>query len=463
MIELVARKPAMVDAGLVEGLREQVNGQVLVPGDSGYGEARRIWNGMIDKRPAVIVRAVSDVDVQRAVDFARDNGLELSIKGGGHNVAGLAVAEGGVMLDMGEMSAVQVDPVSRTARVQGGALWRHVDAATAKYGLATTGGVISSTGVAGLTLGGGIGWLVGKYGMAVDNLLSATVVTASGEIVIASEASHPDLFWAIRGGGGNFGVVTSFEFKLHPVSEVLAGFVAFPVAEARQVLERYRDFTMTAPDELTAYAQISKDPESGERVIAISVFWPGKIEEGERIIDPVRSFGTPIAEMIAPMPYAEWQQLFDAEFPHGFRYYWKGSLLRELDDVVLQEMADRVSDPPHEWSGAAIEWYRGAMNRVDPGATAFAHRDAEYQLVMVAAWDDDADDASAIEWTRGLYQAVAPHGIDGSFLNFNNFDADERTARVRAGYGSNWDRLVEIKRRYDPENLFNQNNNISPE
>jgi FAD/FMN-containing dehydrogenase len=448
---------------LVEAFASNINGQVLGPRDLGYHESRRIWNGMIDRYPAVIVRVSDEVDVQRTIAFAQEQNLVLSVKGGGHNVAGYAVADGGVMLDMGDMNAVQVDPVTRTARVQGGALWRDVDAATAVHGLATVGGVIPSTGVGGLTLGGGIGWLVGKYGMTIDNLLSATVVTANGDVVTASGASHPDLFWAIRGGGGNFGVVTSFEFKLHPVQTVLAGMVAYPVSEAPDVLAFYREFAEQAPDDLTPYAQISTEPESRMRVVAIAAFWPGDLDEGERIIAPLRSFGTPIVDAFEPMPYVNWQLAFEEEFPHGRHYYWKGSLLQSIDDRILELVAEYGASSPLESSVVVIEGYRGAMNRVDSAATAFAHRNAHYQLVASAITDDPAEDFIAKEWARSIHTEAAPFSLNGGFLNFNSDDRDERTAaRVRAGYGSNWERLAQIKRRYDPNNVFSQNNNIPP-
>ena len=406
MIHASGQKPQSVelDRQALDGLRKRVSGSVLTGGEPGYDESRTIWNGMIDKRPAVIVRAIDEVDVQRAVVFARDQGLSLSVKSGGHNVAGYAVTDGGVMIDLSEMRAVRVDPILCRAYVEGGAIWRGVDAATTQHGLATTGGVISSTGVAGLTLGGGIGWLVGKHGMSIDNLVSATIVTASGDIITASQESNPDLFWAIRGGGGNFGVLTSFELALHPQGDVLAGFVAYPVSEAREVLEFYRQFTRTAPDELGAYAQISTDVESGMRLVAIAVFWPGDLAEGERILAPLRSFKTPLMEMIGPMPYVEWQQAFDADFPHGRRYYWKGALMRELNDRVLDAMVEHASETELPWSMAVIEWYRGQMNQVEPGATAFANREAQYQVIAVGGWDDPADDETGIAWARGFIE-----------------------------------------------------------
>jgi FAD/FMN-containing dehydrogenase len=461
-IASVSSRRSLLNRRALAGLHDHLGGQVLVPDDAGYDDARRIWNGMIDKRPVAIVRATGVADVRHAVTFAREHDLAISVKGGGHNVAGHAVSEGGLMLDLSAMRAVWVDPAARTARVQGGACWADLDREAASFGLATTGGVISSTGVAGLTLGGGIGWLVGKHGMTIDNLLAVDLVTADGELVTADRDSHPDLFWALRGGGGNFGVVTSFEFRLHPQGDVLAGFVAYPIAAAREVLEFYRAYTTTCPDELTAYVELVKDAESGERVIVTAAFWPDDPADGERAIAPLRRFGTPIAEQFDMMPYPVWQQAFDTEFPAGRRYYWKGNLLPDLTDAVLDAAVDFGTAPPLPWSAVVVECYRGAMNRVDPAATAFPHRDAHYHLIAVAASDDPADDAAGIAWARAVLGATERYALNGAFLNFNSLDPGERRDRVRAAYGPNWDRLVDVKRRYDATNLFRENNNIAP-
>jgi FAD/FMN-containing dehydrogenase len=366
------------------------------------------------------------------------------------------------MLDLSAMRAVWVDPMARIARVQGGALWADVDRETCAFGLATTGGVISTTGVAGLTLGGGIGWLVGKHGMSIDNLLAVDLVTADGEFVTASPKSHPDLFWAVRGGGGNFGVATSFDFRLHPQGDVLAGFVAYPVARAREVLSVYQELTATAPEELGAYGVIGTDAESEERIAVIIVCWPGDPVEGRRVLEPLRQLGEPLVEMIGPTPYPDWQRTFDFQWPHSRRYYWKGNLLRDLPDALLDAVVEHASTPPLPGMVAAFEWYRGPMNRVGPNETAFAHRDARYQLVIAGGWDEPVDDGAGIGWVRGLHGATEPFALNGTFLTFNALDAGDRLQRVRAGYGSNWARLVEIKRRYDPQNRFRENNNITP-
>lgn len=461
MSTTLASSPAVgIDPEAIELLRAHLGGAVLLPGEAAYDQARRIWNGMIDKHPALIVQAAGAADVRLAVRVAREQGYRISMKGGGHNVAGYAVCDGGLMLDLSLMRGVWVDPVTRTARVQAGALWADVDRETEVFGLATTGGVISSTGVAGLTLGGGIGWLVGKHGMAIDNLLSVDLVTADGESITASVDRHPELFWALRGGGGNFGVATSFEFALHPQGNVLAGYVAYPIEQARDVLAFYRDFSATAPEELTTYAQLSLDPESGERLAIIAVCWPGDPEEGHRAVAALQDFGAPLASMIDLMSYRDWQRAFDAEFPHGRRYYWKGSLMRRLDDEMLDAVVQHGANPPLPDSMVAIEGYRGPMNRVDPAATAFPHRSAEYQVVIVAANDDPAGDQAGRAWARGLHTAIDRHALNGGFLNFNSLDDNERWDRVRAGFGDNWERLRSVKRRYDPTNCFRDNSNI---
>lgn len=446
----------------IAALRDRLAGSLHLPGEEEYDERRRVWNGMIDRRPALIVVPASEADIQASVRFAAGAGLAVSIKGGGHNVAGHAVGEDALMLDLGDMRDVVVDPDRRVATAQGGALWGDLDRATAAYGLATTGGVIASTGVAGLTLGGGIGWLVGKHGMAIDNLREVRIATADGSLRTASETSHPDLFWALRGGGGNFGVVTSFTFALYPLTDVLAGYAAWPIAEARRVLDFYRSFTMSAPEELTCYAELSTDAESGERVIALGFCWPGDLAVGEEILAPVFGFGEPIATEHGPMPYVEWQAAFEAQFPHGRRYYWKSSLHRALPDSALDAIARLGESPPVAWATIEIEWYRGAMNRVDPAATAFAHRDAEYQIVCVGGWDDPADDEAGVAWTRAVHAAASEGALDGAFLNFSSVDGEQMSRRVLAGYGANLSRLREIKRRYDPENLFRVNNNVAP-
>jgi hypothetical protein len=441
-------------------LREKLAGEILMPGDAGYDDARTIWNGMIDKRPAIIARPTGVSEVIQIVQFARLRQLPVSIKGGGHNVAGHAVSEGGLMIDMGKMNSVHVDPVRQTARVEGGATWAEFDRETAVFGLATTAGVISSTGVAGLTLGGGIGWLVGKHGLSVDNLLSVELVTADGEWLRASEHEHPDLFWALRGGGGNFGVVTSFEFQLHPVDEVLAGYMVWSAEDAGEILQFFQEFTETNPEEMTTYFQLGTDPESGMRVAMLVLFFPEVNDENYRIVDQIRTFKEPIMEMVEPMPYRQWQMAFDDEFPHGVRYYWKGVLLGSLSQGAIDAVLEHGVNPPLPGCALAIEHYRGVMNRVSPDATAFANRDARYQIVIIGGWESAQDDATGINWVRSLNAAAAPYSLGAAFLNFNSSNADERASIVRAGYRHNFERLAAIKRQYDRTNFFAENNNI---
>lgn len=451
-----------IDATSIDALASTFAGTLIQPDHPEYDQARTIWNGMIDKRPELIARCHGVSDVVLAVNFARENGLAPAVRGGGHNVAGHAVSEGGLTIDLGSMRSVHIDPHARTARIEGGATWADFEREASVFGLSTTSGVISTTGVAGLTLGGGIGWLVGKHGMTIDNLLSVDIVTAEGRVLRASETTNPDLFWALRGGGGNFGIVTSFEFRLHPVGDVLAGMLAWPASDAREIAEFYRIFTETNPEEMTTYLELARDEESGERIVALGVFYPDDPAVGQALVDEIRAFKPPLVDMVDVMPYVAWQQAFDGEFPHGARYYWKGALLEEVGDDVINALVDQAAFPGIDNAIVAIEHYRGAMNRVAPDATAFPHRNARYQVVIVGKWDDADDDERGIAWARNLFQTIEPHSIKGNFLNFQSTGPYERQRVVRAGLGANYERLVEIKRRYDPENLFRHNSNIVP-
>lgn len=461
--ETISTNRHQIAPDAVAGLRERCSGEVLLPSDLRYDEARTLWNGMIDRRPALVVRANGTADVREAVLAAQEFGMSLGVRAGGHNVAGNALIDGCLLLDLTPMNGVTVDPRNRTAVAQGGALWRDFDRATSLYGLATTAGVISTTGVGGLTLGGGIGWLVGKHGMTIDNLLSAEIVTADGQVLHISEQGHPDLFWAIRGGGGNFGVVTAFEFQLHPLTDVLAGAVIFTIDQAREAIEHYREITEQGPDELTTYFAILTDPESGQRVCAYQFCYSGDLFESEQVIKPLLSGPTPAMEMYDTMPFVEWQSASDHEFPHGRHYYWKSNLHTRLADETLEAIVEHGSFPEVDTCMLFIENYTGAFNRVAPTATAYAHRDANYQLVITGGADDPADVPAATAWTRRVYEATAPYAKPQQFLNFNSFETDERAQRVRLGYGENWERLVRIKRQYDPQNVFRANNNIPPD
>jgi FAD/FMN-containing dehydrogenase len=450
----------LLERNTIDMLTGRLDGELLLPNMSGYDAARAIWNGMIDHKPAFTIRPRSVIDVQRAVAFAQEQELPLSIKSGGHNVAGHAVADGGVMLDMSLMRGVSVNPEARTARVEGGATWADFDRETSPYGLGTTGGVISTTGVAGLTLGGGIGWLMGKHGLVIDNLREVELVTAGGDFVTANRDENPDLFWALRGGGGNFGVATSFEFDLRPVDLVLAGMVAYPIEQAREVLAFYRELTENAPDGLTAYCSLMTDPEHGIRVIVLPICWSGELRDGERVLEPLMKFGAPLVREIGPMPYAEWQTAFDPLFPYGSRYYWKGAMLPRLADGAFDVLVEQATETPLPRLAATIECYAGPMTRVAMDATAFPHRDAPYQILAIGAWEDPADDETGRAWARTLHDSLMPYSKQGSFLNFNSVE-EGTTGRVQASFGVNWDRLVSVKRRYDPGNVFRCNNNIA--
>ncbi|HEX6615273.1 MAG TPA: FAD-binding oxidoreductase [Gemmatimonadales bacterium] len=446
-----------------------LTGTLLTPDSPGYDEARTIWNAMIDRRPGLIVRCDTAADVAAAVRFARAHDLLVAVRGGGHNIAGNAVCDGGLVIDLSPMRQVRVDPAARTARVGPGATLGEMDRTTQGYGLATPLGVNSTTGVAGLTLGGGFGWLSRRLGLTIDNLLSAEVVTAHGEIVRASAEENPDLFWGIRGGGGNFGIVTSFEFQLHPVGpEVLSGMVVHPIAAARDVLRFYRDFLPTTPESYSCWFVMRLAPPlpflppewHGRPILVLAMCWSGDLAEGERVAAPLRSFGAPLADVVAPHPYADWQTVLDPLLTPGFRNYWKSHDFRELSDGlidVLLEYAERIPDPNCEIAYAQVG---GAASRVPPDATAYAHRDAEFVMNVHGRWPDAARDQACIGWARELFAAAAPFATGGAYVNFMT---QEEGDRVRAAYGSNYERLVELKKKYDPANLFCMNQNIRPQ
>ncbi|MPV36217.1 FAD-binding oxidoreductase [Georgenia subflava] len=462
MTSRISQQSTTTDLDGEIGPGPSLDGRLLRAGTPGFDAALRLWNSMIKDRPKVVAQPGTSAEVGRAIRIARENDLEVSIKGGGHSVAGYATTDGGMMVDLERLRGVQVDPARRLARVGGGARWADVDQAAGAFGLATTGGVVSTTGVGGLTLGGGVGWLVGKHGLASDNLRSVDLVTADGQELTASPDSHPDLFWALRGGGGNFGVATSFEFDLHPQQTVLAGMVAHPPARAREVLEFHRALTADAPDELIVYAGLMAEPEHGTRMAALAFCWSGDPAEADAAVRPILEFGPPVMTMAETMPYAAWNGGNDILFPYGRRYYWKAALMRELDDRVLEAVAEFGANAPLPWLNATIEYYGGAMNRQPAGSTAFPHRDAKYQVVVVGAWDDPREDETGIRWVRDLHAAVEPFGKQGDFLNFVAMDGADRSRRIREGYGESWDRLVEVKRRYDPDNVFHRNNTVTP-
>ena len=453
----------------IEEIKALTKGSILVPDTPGYEEARQVWNAMIDRRPAAIVRAAGASDVVATVRLAAQYGLLLSVRGGGHNIAGNAVCDGGLMLDLSRMKSVQVDSAARTALVGPGALLSDLDRETQRFGLATPVGINSTTGVAGLTLGGGFGWLSRKHGLTVDNLLSADVVTASGELVRASDSDHADLFWAIRGGGGNFGAVTSFEFRLHPVGpEVIAGLIVHPLSAARDVLQEYRRLVAKAPDELSCWAVMRKAPPlpflppevHGTEVLILALCHAGDLAAGEEAAAPFRAIGQPIADVVGPHPYAGWQTAFDALLTPGARNYWKSHDLVELSDGLMDVLLDAVADLPSPECEIFIAHLGGAVNRIPAGATAYPHRNVQFVMNVHTRWRDPEEDARCIGWSREFYEATAPFATGGVYVNF--MPADEAQRVKQGAYGPNHDRLARIKARYDPGNLFRMNQNVEP-
>jgi FAD/FMN-containing dehydrogenase len=444
----------------VDQLRLTCTGPVLVEGDAGYDDARAVHNGLVDKRPGLIVGCHNTADIADAVRFARDIGLEISVRGGGHNVAGLAVTDGGLMIDLQPMKGVLVDPASAHATAQGGVTWTEYNRATHAYGLASTGGVVSTTGIAGLTLGGGLGWLMGRYGMAVDNLLAVELVTADGEIRTVSEDEEPDLFWAVRGGGGNFGVASSFRYALHPVSMVTGGLVAFDLPDTVSVGAAYREITAGAPDEQTTFMAITHAPDgSGHKITGLALCHCGDPADGEQAADALRSAGTPLVDLLGPMPYPAVNSMLDDGFPKGARNYWKSAFFKELSDDALGTARECFERAPSIMTGMVIEHFHGEVTRIDPTATAYPHREPGYNLVLLGQWLDAADDDANIAWVRDTFAELGPFMADQVYVNYMNVDDSDR---VRAAYGPNWERLVTLKGRYDPDNVFHLNQNVAP-
>jgi len=470
----VATETATLATGTgLERLRNTIHGPVIGPDDGGYDEARAIWNGAIDRRPACIARCTGVADVVAAVGFARERDLEIAVRGGGHNVAGTAVCDDGIVIDLSGMRAVWVDPVGRTAWVQGGALWSDVDHETQAHGLATTGGIVGHTGVAGLTLGGGIGFLMRKYGLTVDNLLAAEVVTAEGSVVRASADEHPDLFRGMRGGGGNFGAVTSFRFALHPVGPtVMAGPVFWAADDTADVLRFYRDFAADAPDELGSVVRLGTIPPlpvipedlHWRPAIAVACCYAGTVEDGKRAVRALRQFGTPLVDLLAPSPYVAFQGGLDDTVLHGWHYYWKATTLDDLSDHAIAVVADHAYNAGSPRSYTAMFHMGGAVARVPHEATAYAGRDVAHNLIIDAVWlPDESGERGATEtaWARRFLQALQPHGAGGVYVNF--LDTDDDSRRVREAYGDQiYRRLAEVKAKYDPDNAFHHNKNIQP-
>jgi FAD/FMN-containing dehydrogenase len=445
----------------VDALQRDFRGEILTPSSSGYDAARRIWNAMIDKRPAAIARCADAADVVTAVRFAAREGLYPAIRGGGHNAAGLAMVDGGLVIDVSQMKRITVDPEARTAVAETGLTWGEFDRATQAHGLATTGGLISTTGIAGLTLGGGVGWLMGRCGLTCDNTLAYDVVTADGELVTATASEHPDLFWALKGGGGNFGVVTSITYRLHPVTTVISGMLLHPIERARQVLAHYRDFvTRGIPDELVVYAASITSPD-GAPLIAIIPSWTGAdLDQGERVIAPLRAFGPPVADMVQRMPYLAMQSMLDVASPYGaLRSYWKSHFLRALPDEAIDAFVRCAEKCSSARTMTVLEHGHGAVSRVAPDATAFPIRQHQFDLVVLSLWENPNDDMAQISWTRRFYQAMQPWSAAMVYVNALS---DDDGGRVAEAYGVNYERLAEVKAIYDPRNMFRRNQNVPP-
>ena len=451
----------------LDKLREQVRGEVIAPENEGYEQARKVYNAMIDRRPSVVVRPVNVGDVMTAVNFARENRLDLAIRGGSHSVPGFGTCDGGVVIDLSRMRSVRVDPAKQTARAEGGATWGDFNAATHAFGLATTGGIISTTGVAGLTLGGGIGYLARGFGLSCDNLVSADVVTADGRFLIASEKENEDLFWALRGGGGNFGVVTTLEFRVHPVKDIYGGPMFFELKHTRDILTFFREYIADAPEEMGAFPLFQIAPplpfipekRHGETFIAMVACWAGPIDKGEKALKPFHDVAPVMAEHVGPMPYPALNSAFDGLVPPGLQHYWKANFVKELTDDSIAAHLLHGPKVPVVNSTMHIYPINGACHRVKADETAFAYRDANFATVIAGMWPDPLQNVANTKWVREYYDATAPHSEEGGYINFMSEDDQ---SRIKANYKGNYQRLVDVKRKYDPDNLFHVNQNIKP-
>ena len=462
----------IVDDAAVEQLRFMFRGDLIRPGDSDYEQARRVGNGLIDRKPALIMRCTGTADVQAAVNFTRDRGLPLAVRGGAHSVAGFSTVDDGVVIDLSRMRGVRVDPATATARAQGGATWGDFDRETQVFGLATPGGVVSTTGIGGLTTGGGFGMLSPKHGLSCDNLIGADVVTADGQVVIANDRENSDLFWGLRGGGGNFGIVTSFEFKLHPVTEIHVALLLHPVENALELLRFYRDHALEAPPELALLAVFISVPEEppmpifpqeilGRKMVGFIGAWPGPAEGAEKAFQPLRNFGQPAFELVLPMPYTMAQQFQDEDAPHGSNWYWKSAYVKELSNELLETLAAKAPTAPSPATQVMVTRLGGAIAEMPDDATAFPLRDAGYFVQMDSTWTDAKDTDENIAWTRGIHEAVAPFAMDRVYVNFIGDEGEDRAATA---YGpEKYAKLVALKKKYDPQNLFKLNQNIKPD
>jgi FAD/FMN-containing dehydrogenase len=439
-------------------LRGRLRGQLVISADPHYEDARRVWNGNVDRRPALVARCAGAADVQQAVAFARSHNLLVSVRGGGHSAPGHGTNDGGLVIDLSPMKGIRVDPEARTAIVQGGVLWRELDHETQAHGLATTGGTVSNTGVIGLTLGGGLGWLMGKHGLAIDNLIWADVVTADGAFRKASASDDADLYWALRGGGGNFGVVTAAEYRLHPVTEVLGGLVIYPLDQARAVLRFYRDFCHTLPDEAEAYAAVLTAPQ-GMPVAALLLGYNGSVADGERVLAPARRFGKPIADVVGPMPYGARQRLLaEPNATHGLHRYWRSALTERIPDALIDTIVESAASFSSPMSAFIFFHMHGAATRVASTATAFAPRKPLWDFDAIGQWAEARESATHIDWVRSSWGDLEPHLQGTAYVN--HLAADDRPEKVRASFGENYGRLRTLKAKYDPTNLFRLNANI---
>jgi len=455
-------------AASIDSLRERVRGQIIEPGAPDYDEARKVYNAMHDRKPQAVVRCADAADVIATVQTAHEQGLDLAVRGGGHSVPGFGTTDDGLVIDLSQMRSVHVDPANALARAGGGAVWGDFDHATNAFGLSTTGGIISTTGVGGLTLGGGIGYLARKYGLSCDNLVAADVVTADGSLLRASEDEHDDLFWALRGGGGNFGVVTSLEFRLHPVGEIYGGPIFFELDTAGDVLRFYRDYIAQAPEELGAFFAFQIAPplpfipedRHGDTLCAVVTCWSGPHGDAEGVIKPLRDAGPVVAEHVGPMPYPALNSAFDALLPPGLQHYWKADFVKELTDDAIRAHVEHGPQVPCVESTMHVYPIDGAVQRVRPDETAFAYRDVSFACVIAGMWPDPADNAANTEWVRNYWSAIHPYsGTDGGYVNFMGTDDQ---GRIEANYGRNYERLARIKATYDPDNVFHLNQNIEP-
>jgi FAD/FMN-containing dehydrogenase len=450
-----------LDSERLDSLRAMFSGEVLQSDDVGYDDARRVHNGLIERKPALVARCQGTADVADAVRFARANDLDICVRGGGHNVAGRAVIDGALMIDLSQMKGIHVDPVTRTVRAQGGVIWGELNREAAAHGLAVTGGAVSTTGIAGYTLGGGLGWLMARHGLAADNVLGVELVTADGQILDVRADTHPDLLWALKGGGGNFGVAASIEYQLHPLGMIVGGLIAHPFDVAGDLLRFYREQCEQTSDDLTLFAGLVHAPDgSGMKLSALLVFHTGDPEAAERDLAPIKAFGSPLMVEVGPMPYPVMNTLLDANYPAGLFNYWLSSFTRGLDDALIDEAVERFATTPSPMNAMVFEQFHGEVTRIGVTDTAVPHREAGWNLLLPSVWTDPADTDANVAWTRETFAALKPYFGTGRWLNY--LGDDQADDAIRAAYGPNYDRLVDVKRRYDPENVFHHNHNIPP-